>query len=424
MWKNLFKFGNKGDKTDIKDEEKTEQELQHDESFPNEELSDNKKEKSEEIVEKEYLEVIDEKSQETQTEIVENENILGPVTESEKEEVQIQQAETVQVTEASEIQKSENDNQENFEEKPTKKGFFSRLKEGLTKTRDNINKQIDNVFKAFVKIDEELFEELEEILIMSDVGVDTSVKIIENLRTKAKERKLTESIELKELLKEEISDILRKEDKEIIPNNGKPTIILVMGVNGVGKTTTIGKMGYRFSKEGKKVLYAAADTFRAAAIDQLEVWSKRSGVDIIKHSEGSDPAAVIFDAIKAAKARKTDILICDTAGRLHNKKNLMEELKKISRIIDREYPEANKETFLVLDSTTGQNALNQAKIFSEVSQITGIILTKLDGTAKGGIIIAIKDQMDIPVKFIGVGEKMYDLQEFNPQDFAAALFEE
>lgn len=441
MWKNLFKFGNKDKKKEQEDEKKIEE---YQEKLEEIESHENEEDEITDILENTKTEQISSEI-EAEAEKKEENEIIEPFENSETEHTLLEKAE-VEVedkevedniieeqkiemeSEASDDVEQQNNevviNEEQIEQKPTKKGFFSRLKEGLSKTRDSINKQIDNVFKAFGKIDEELFEELEEILIMSDVGVDTSVKIIDNLRTKAKERKLTESIELKELLKEEISQILFKEEKDIIPDNGKPTIVLVMGVNGVGKTTTIGKMGYRFSQEGKKVLFAAADTFRAAAIDQLEVWSKRSGVDIIKHNEGSDPAAVIFDAIKAAKARKTDILICDTAGRLHNKKNLMEELKKISRIIDREYAEANKEVFLVLDSTTGQNALNQAKIFSEVSEISGIVLTKLDGTAKGGIVIAIKDQMDIPVKFIGVGEKMYDLQEFNPQDFVDALFEE
>lgn len=313
--------------------------------------------------------------------------------------------------------------EEEIEEVPSKKGFFARLKEGLTKTRDGITKQIDSVLKAFVKIDDELFDELEEILITSDVGVETSLKIIENLKAKCKEQKLTESSQLREILKEQISEILGEECSSIVPDNGKQTIILVIGVNGAGKTTTIGKIGYRLSQANKKVLFAAADTFRAAAIDQLQVWGQRTKIEVIKHNEGSDPGAVVFDAIKAAKARNTDVLICDTAGRLHNKKNLMEELKKISKIIDREFPEANKEVFLVLDSTTGQNALSQAKLFNEVADITGIILTKLDGTAKGGIVIAIKDQMDIPVKLIGVGEKMYDLQEFNPSEFVKAMFD-
>ncbi|WP_341878290.1 signal recognition particle-docking protein FtsY [Defluviitalea saccharophila] len=302
-------------------------------------------------------------------------------------------------------------------------GFFSKLVKGLTKTRSNIMEGIDQVLKSFKKIDEELFEELEEALIMADIGVDTTLNIINGLRIKVKEQKITDASELKQLLIEEISSLLERGDHEIHVDEG-PTVILVIGVNGVGKTTTIGKLAHNMKQQNKKVLLAAADTFRAAAIDQLEVWGNRAGVDVIRHQENSDPAAVIFDAVQAAKSRKTDVLICDTAGRLHNKKNLMEELRKIFRIISREYPEARKEVLLVLDATTGQNALQQVKLFKEVADITGIILTKLDGTAKGGIIIAINSEMNIPVKYIGVGEGIDDLQPFNPQEFAKALFAE
>lgn len=310
------------------------------------------------------------------------------------------------------------------EESPKPKmGFFSKLVKGLTKTRSNIMEGIDQVLKSFKKIDEELFEELEEALIMADIGVDTTLNIINGLRIKVKEQKITDASELKQLLIEEISSLLERGDHEIHVDEG-PTVILVIGVNGVGKTTTIGKLAHNMKQQNKKVLLAAADTFRAAAIDQLEVWGNRAGVDVIRHQENSDPAAVIFDAVQAAKSRKTDVLICDTAGRLHNKKNLMEELRKIFRIISREYPEARKEVLLVLDATTGQNALQQVKLFKEVADITGIILTKLDGTAKGGIIIAINSEMNIPVKYIGVGEGIDDLQPFNPQEFAKALFAE
>ena len=306
-----------------------------------------------------------------------------------------------------------------------KKGFFSRLKEGLSKTRSSITERVDEVLKNFKKVDEELFEELEEVLIMADVGVNTSMEIIDDLRQKVKERKISDSSEVKELLKEIISDILSTDEKNSQLNiSGNPAIIMVVGVNGVGKTTSIAKIAYKLKNSGHEVLLAAADTFRAAAIDQLEVWGERIGVNIIKHQEGSDPAAVVYDAIQAAKARKVDVVICDTAGRLHNKKNLMEELKKVFRVIYRELPETDREVLLVLDATTGQNAVNQAKLFSEAAEVTGIILTKLDGTAKGGIVIAIKSEQDIPVKLIGVGEQLDDLQEFNAREFTEALFAE
>lgn len=309
------------------------------------------------------------------------------------------------------------------ETKSKKAGFFTKLVEGLGKTRNNIMQGVEQVFKSFTKIDEELFEELEEVLIMADIGVETTMKIMEALRQRVKKEKVSEVSALRQMLIQEIS-ILMEDGSETIQELKTPTVILVIGVNGVGKTTTIGKLAHNFQQERKKVLLAAADTFRAAAIDQLEVWGKRAGVDVIKHQENSDPAAVVFDAVQAAKARKTDILICDTAGRLHNKKNLMEELRKISRVIEREYPEAHKEVFLVLDATTGQNALQQAKLFKEVADISGIVLTKLDGTAKGGIVIAIKSELHIPVRFVGIGEGAQDIQPFYPEDFAKALFAE
>ncbi len=303
-----------------------------------------------------------------------------------------------------------------------KAGFFSRIKEGLSKTRNNIMSGVDNVLKSFVKIDEELFEELEEALIMADIGVDTSLYVIEKLRERVKDERATDASEVRGLLTDVISDILEKDDEPLeLPS---PSVILVIGVNGVGKTTTIGKLANNYISEGRSVLLAAADTFRAAAIDQLAIWGERNGCDVIKHQENSDPAAVVFDAVSAAKSRKTDVLICDTAGRLHNKKNLMEELRKIARIIEREYPEAHTETFLVLDATTGQNAIQQAKLFGEVADITGLVLTKLDGTAKGGIVLAIKHDMNIPVRYIGVGEGIDDLRPFDSKEFSRALFEE
>lgn len=302
-------------------------------------------------------------------------------------------------------------------------GFFDKLKNGLTKTRESIAKQVNNVFSVFVKVDDELFENLEEALIMADIGVETSTYIIEKLRDNVKHKHITDGNLVKEELKSIISEILSTLDTTV-DTSTTPSVILVIGVNGVGKTTSIGKIASHYKSMGKKVFLAAADTFRAAAIDQLDIWAQRSGCDIIKHQENSDPAAVVFDACTAAKARGADILICDTAGRLHNKKNLMAELAKINRVIERELPDSARETLLVLDATTGQNAVSQAKLFSEAADITGIILTKLDGTAKGGIVISIAKEQNVPVKFVGVGEGIDDLQEFNSDDFAKAIFEE
>ncbi|MCX7746503.1 MAG: signal recognition particle-docking protein FtsY [Clostridia bacterium] len=300
-------------------------------------------------------------------------------------------------------------------------GFFDRLKEGLLKTKKGIVEKIDQVLVSFGKIDEELFEELEEILISADVGIDTTLKIIEDLKKKVKERKVVDPMKVKDLLKEELAELLRDDHSELALNT-TPSVILVIGVNGVGKTTSIGKIANLLKNRGKKVVLAAGDTFRAAAIDQLEIWSNRVGVDLIKHTEGADPAAVVYDAVQAAKSRRVDVLICDTAGRLHTKKNLMEELKKVSRVITRELPDASIQTLLVLDATTGQNAISQAKIFSESAEINGIVLTKLDGTAKGGIVIAIKSELNIPIKLIGVGEQIDDLQQFDAKEFVEALF--
>ena len=300
-------------------------------------------------------------------------------------------------------------------------GFFDKLKEGLKKTKDSLGEKVDGVFKVFKRVDDELFDELEEALIEADVGVQTSVEIIDRLRDAAKKEKITESEELSVKLREIIAELMNENISEDENRSGLK-VILVIGVNGVGKTTSIGKLANKFKSEGKKVMLAAADTFRAAAIDQLMVWAERSGVDIIKHDEGSDPGSVVFDAVSAAKARNADVLIVDTAGRLHNKKNLMEELKKILKIVDREAPDASKQTLLVLDATTGQNALSQAKLFGEIAEIDGIILTKLDGTAKGGVVIAICNEQRLPVKYIGVGEGIDDMQDFNADDFVKALF--
>ncbi|MGL4451582.1 MAG: signal recognition particle-docking protein FtsY [Sarcina sp.] len=300
-------------------------------------------------------------------------------------------------------------------------GLFNKLKEGLSKTRDNLTDKINETLKLAVAIDDDLYEELEEALITSDVGMETTMAIIENLKKKIRKEKINDVEMVKPALKEVVEEMLlegAEEEEESI--DGKK-VLLVIGVNGVGKTTSIGKLAAKYKADGKKVLLAAADTFRAAAIDQLDVWSKRSGVDIVKHTEGSDPAAVVFDAVAAAKARNVDVLICDTAGRLHNKKNLMDELAKINRIIDRELGDIEKETLLVLDATTGQNAVIQAKQFMEACPIDGIILTKLDGTAKGGVVISIKTILDIPVRYIGVGEGIEDLQKFDAKSFANAL---
>ncbi|HBW12467.1 signal recognition particle-docking protein FtsY [Proteiniclasticum sp.] len=297
--------------------------------------------------------------------------------------------------------------------------FFEKLKNGLTKTRENITGKMNEVLGLAMTIDEDLFEELEEVLITSDVGYETSMELIERLRKKIRLQKVTEVDKVRDVLKEVISEFMEDEEKTFEVK--KPTILLIIGVNGVGKTTSIGKLAFKYKNEGKKVILAAADTFRAAAIDQLEVWAKRAEVDIVRHQEGSDPAAVVYDALEAFKARNADVLLCDTAGRLHNKKNLMNELEKIRRVIDREFGDANIYSLLVLDGTSGQNAVIQAKEFQKVAQLDGIILTKLDGTAKGGVVLSIKESLKIPVVYIGVGEAIEDLQDFDAKAFADAL---
>lgn len=375
----------------------------------------------EELVEEEIKkEVIEEKSVEEITDDIPVEEIVDEIHEeisAEKEPVEEIPIEEISVEEIIEEQVIE-------EEKPTKKlNFFEKLKNGLTKTRKDMSEKIEGILNSYKKVDEELFDELEEVLVTADIGVNTTMEIIDRLRSRVKADKVNDPLMVKELLKDEI----RKLMKESVENNDLtieplPAVILVVGVNGVGKTTTIGKLSNSFKKEGKKVLIAAGDTFRAAAIEQLEEWSKRSKVEFIAHTEGADPAAVIFDGIAAAKARKSDILICDTAGRLHNKSNLMNELNKIFRVVEREYGDATKEVLLVLDATTGQNAINQAKVFKEVANITGVALTKLDGTAKGGVIIALQAELGLPVKLVGVGEGIEDLQPFIVDDFVEAIF--
>ncbi|MFQ7756118.1 MAG: signal recognition particle-docking protein FtsY [Intestinibacter bartlettii] len=376
--------------------------------------------KNEEAVSQEILEEQIETKEEAKEEIAEIEEIKAEDIEK------VQDIETQEKQD--EIEESEDtvenqidDEVEEEEKKPKKVSLFDRLKQGLTKAKQGITDRIDEVLKAYTKVDEELLEDLEEVLITADVGVNTTMDIIEKLEDVIRTKKITDPQDVREELKLIIEDILSKDDTKLDASHS-PTIILMVGVNGVGKTTTIGKLAHRYKSEGKKVLLAAGDTFRAAAIDQLEVWANRCNVDIIKHQEGADPGAVIFDAIKASKARGVDVLICDTAGRLHNKSNLMNELGKVFKIVDREYPEAKKEVLLVVDATTGQNAVSQAKSFKEVCDITGLALTKLDGTAKGGVILAVKSEVDVPVKLIGVGEKMEDLQDFDSKSFVDALF--
>ena len=340
-----------------------------------------------------------------------------------KEEEVVAETEEVEAIDESTEAVEEEIVKEVVEEKTeeVKVSLFERLKQGLTKAKQGITDKVDQVLKSYTKVDEDLLEEIEEILITADVGVETTMYIIDKLTDAIKTKKITDPQDVKGELKLIIEEILTN-DNSTLDVSHSPSIIIMVGVNGVGKTTTIGKLASRYKKEGKKVLIAAGDTFRAAAIDQLEVWANRSGVDIIKHQEGADPGAVIFDSIKAAKARNIDLLICDTAGRLHNKANLMNELSKVFKIIDREYPEAKKEVLLVVDATTGQNAVSQAKSFKQVCDITGLVLTKLDGTAKGGVILAVKSEVDVPVKLIGVGEKMEDLQDFDAKAFSEALF--
>ena len=301
-------------------------------------------------------------------------------------------------------------------------GFFDKLKQGLSKTKQSFNDKVNNVFSAFRKVDEELLEELEEALIMSDVGVETSTKIIANLRDKIKKQNLKEADEVKQALREEIQNIFDEIDNTLHLDT-TPSIILVVGVNGVGKTTSIGKIANRLKQDGKKVVIAAADTFRAAAVEQLEIWANRAGCQIVKKEEGADPASVVYDAIKKTREENADVLICDTAGRLHNKKYLMDELEKIKRVIDKELPDASKEILLVLDATTGQNAILQVQAFKEAVDITGLVLTKLDGTAKGGVVIGITNENHMPVKFIGVGEQIDDMEVFNSKDFVKAIIE-
>lgn len=363
---------------------------------------------SEDITEQQAEEISEEFHDITEGQVQELSEEHDDIVEEHVEEVPV---ELVDVTE------------EEAEEEPEKRGFFARLKEGLSKTTQNITGKIDQMLGNYTKIDEDMLEELEEILITSDVGYETTVEIVDRLRQNLKEKLIDNPAQVKPELKLVIESMLQ-ENQESLRIEESPSILVVVGVNGVGKTTSIGKLAHQMKGQGKSVLLAAADTFRAAAADQLTIWAERAGVDIVKHQEGADPSAVIFDGIHAAKKRNIDVLICDTAGRLHNRKNLMQELGKIFKIVEREYPEANKEVLLVIDATTGQNAMNQAKVFQEVAPLSGIILTKLDGTAKGGVVLAITQELKIPVKFIGVGEQIDDLQMFDASSFAEAMIGE
>ena len=390
-------------------EEVTEPETEESES---EEVAEPEPEasESEEVAEPETVETEPEEVTELETVETESEEVAEPEAEaSESEELDETEAEASEPEEPQEP------------EKKKKKGFFEKIRDGLRKTKDSVIAKMQLVLNAFTKIDEDLFDQLEETMIMGDMGAETSIEICDQLRKRVKERGITDPKQIMGLIQEIIGEMLGED--QTLQLQTKPSVIMVIGVNGAGKTTTIGKLCHQLKEDGKKVIVAAADTFRAAAIDQLEVWTDRAGVELVKHAEGSDPAAVVYDAIEAAKARNCDVLICDTAGRLHNKKNLMQELAKINRIIENKAAGCDKEILLVLDATTGQNAVNQARLFKEVADITGIVLTKLDGTAKGGIIVSIKNELEIPVKLIGVGEKIDDLQPFHARDFVNALFE-
>ena len=369
------------------------------------------------VAESETVETEPEEIAEPETVETEPEEVAEPETEEVEPETEESESEEFDETEAEASEPEEPQEPE----KKKKKGFFEKIRDGLRKTKDSVIAKMQLVLNAFTKIDEDLFDQLEETMIMGDMGAETSIEICDQLRKRVKERGITDPKQIMGLIQEIIGEMLGED--QTLQLQTKPSVIMVIGVNGAGKTTTIGKLCHQLKEDGKKVIVAAADTFRAAAIDQLEVWTDRAGVELVKHAEGSDPAAVVYDAIEAAKARNCDVLICDTAGRLHNKKNLMQELAKINRIIENKAAGCDKEILLVLDATTGQNAVNQARLFKEVADITGIVLTKLDGTAKGGIIVSIKNELEIPVKLIGVGEKIDDLQPFHARDFVNALFE-
>ena len=409
MFKKWFSFGKNNEEETVEDivEEQVEETPEEPEDIVEEQVEETS-EKPEDSIEEQVEEAPVKSEDITEGQVQELSEEHDDIVEEHVEEVPV---ELVDVTE------------EEAEEEPEKRGFFARLKEGLSKTTQNITGKIDQMLGNYTKIDEDMLEELEEILITSDVGYETTVEIVDRLRQNLKEKLIDDPAQVKPELKLVIETMLQ-ENQESLRIEESPSILVVVGVNGVGKTTSIGKLAHQMKGQGKSVLLAAADTFRAAAADQLTIWAERAGVDIVKHQEGADPSAVIFDGIHAAKKRNIDVLICDTAGRLHNRKNLMQELGKIFKIVEREYPEANKEVLLVIDATTGQNAMNQAKVFQEVAPLSGIILTKLDGTAKGGVVLAITQELKIPVKFIGVGEQIDDLQVFDASSFAEAMIGE
>lgn len=448
MFKKLFGFGKKKEETkveevvsDVEKEEVKEDDERFLENLESEKENTKDEAKADEVVVEEEI-AVETKSEEESDECEEVNVVLDEegvsifeetvaeveekVAEEEAVEDLIDAVEEIEsIEEASdaivETQVLEEANEGREKPAAKKEGLFARLKRGLTKAKQGITDRIDEVLKSYTSVDDELFEDLEEVLITADVGVNTTMQIIDDLNDRVRSKKITDPMAVREELKEIVEEILSKGNSKL-DVEPSPAIIIMVGVNGVGKTTTIGKLALRYKSEGKKVMLAAADTFRAAATEQLDIWAKRTNTEIVKHHEGADPGAVVFDAIKAAKARKTDVLICDTAGRLHNKANLMNELGKIFKIIDKEFPEAKKEVLLVVDATTGQNAVVQAKSFKEVADITGIVLTKLDGTAKGGVVLAVKSEVDVPVKLIGVGEKAEDLQDFDAREFTAALF--
>lgn len=448
MFKKLFGFGKKKEETkveevvsDVEKEEVKEDDERFLENLESEKENTKDEAKADEVVVEEEI-AVETKSEEESDECEEvnvvldeegvsifeetvaevEEDTLEEASESVEEIVEEEVEEIAEpAVEVEEIVPEESNNEGREKPAAKKEGLFARLKRGLTKAKQGITDRIDEVLKSYTSVDEELFEDLEEVLITADVGVNTTMQIIDDLNDRVRSKKITDPMDVREELKEIVEEILSKGNSKL-DVEPSPAIIIMVGVNGVGKTTTIGKLALRYKSEGKKVMLAAADTFRAAATEQLDIWAKRTNTEIVKHHEGADPGAVVFDAIKAAKARKTDVLICDTAGRLHNKANLMNELGKIFKIIDKEFPEAKKEVLLVVDATTGQNAVVQAKSFKEVADITGIVLTKLDGTAKGGVVLAVKSEVDVPVKLIGVGEKAEDLQDFDAREFTAALF--
>ena len=420
MFKRLFVKKNKEEKKENTVEENVEVEAIESRDLLQEEGWEDQPFRSSELGDSE--EVMEDSFNQLESD-VEGGNLIEDVSQIPLEDDQIEEVEEIIEDVVEEVEEVIEVVEEEVVEAAPKKGFFGKLLEGLNKTRKGITDVMDDLFTNYGEIDDDLFEELEEILIMADVGMDTTMKIIDALRDELKARKIKEANLIKEVLGDVLMDFMANEESSHLNVDNPPSVVFVIGVNGAGKTTSIGKLAHRLKQENKTVLLAAADTFRAAAIDQLKVWGSRTDTEVIAQQEGSDAASVVFDAIQSAKSRKIDVLVVDTAGRLHNKKNLMNELAKIFKIVNREYPEAQKEVLLVLDATTGQNAVQQAKLFKEAADITGLVLTKLDGTAKGGAVLAIKNEVGIPVKLVGVGEGINDLEHFEPESFVKALLE-